>query len=378
MMDFQNIDLIAELIGKELTGSISPSQKIALDEWVKESPANEALYNKYRSVESFKQTHTSRATFPKEFVLKRIEQSIKRRQTIKWSAVAAVLVALLAIPSLSIYNRTNMDDLQAMAFNPDETVLILADGSEVKLSDQSSDTIGNVAVVNGAQLDYSQSDADTKETMFNELKVPAGRSFVVILGDGTKVWLNAQSSLRYPIKFSGKERKVILEGEAYFEVTKNKKAPFIVETRDNMSVEVLGTSFNVKSYRDQNDIETVLAEGSVKVNSSIGSTTLVPGNKSSYDPKTKQIEVTEVDAGDYTSWRNGRFVFRGERIEDIFKQLARWYGISVVYRDNTAKEILFSGNLERYDNIVTLLEAMEAAGGVSFRYDGKHIVISSL
>lgn len=378
MMDFQNIDLIAELIGKELTGSISPSQKIALDEWVKESPANEALYNKYRSVESFKQTHTSRATFPKEFVLKRIEQSIKRRQTIKWSAVAAVLVALLAIPSLSIYNRTNMDDLQAMAFNPDETVLILADGSEVKLSDQSSDTIGNVAVVNGAQLDYSQSDADTKETMFNELKVPAGRSFVVILGDGTKVWLNAQSSLRYPIKFSGKERKVILEGEAYFEVTKNKKAPFIVETRDNMSVEVLGTSFNVKSYRDQNDIETVLAEGSVKVNSSIGSTTLVPGNKSSYDPKTKQIEVTEVDAGDYTSWRNGRFVFRGERIEDIFKQLARWYGISVVYRDNTAKEILFSGNLERYDNIVTLLEAMEAAGGVSFRYNGKHIVISSL
>lgn len=378
MMDFQNIDLIAELIGKELTGSISPSQKIALDEWVKESPANEALYNKYRSVESFKQTHTSRATFPKEFVLKRIEQSIKRRQTIKWSAVAAVLVALLAIPSLSIYNRTNMDDLQVMAFNPDETVLILADGSEVKLSDQSSDTIGNVAVVNGAQLDYSQSDADTKETMFNELKVPAGRSFVVILGDGTKVWLNAQSSLRYPIKFSGKERKVILEGEAYFEVTKNKKAPFIVETRDNMSVEVLGTSFNVKSYRDQNDIETVLAEGSVKVNSSIGSTTLVPGNKSSYDPKTKQIEVTEVDAGDYTSWRNGRFVFRGERIEDIFKQLARWYGISVVYRDNTAKEILFSGNLERYDNIVTLLEAMEAAGGVSFRYDGKHIVISSL
>lgn len=378
MMDFQNIDLIAELIGKELTGSISPSQKIALDEWVKESPANEALYNKYRSVESFKQMHTSRATFPKEFVLKRIEQSIKRRQTIKWSAVAAVLVALLAIPSLSIYNRTNMDDLQAMAFNPDETVLILADGSEVKLSDQSSDTIGNVAVVNGAQLDYSQSDADTKETMFNELKVPAGRSFVVILGDGTKVWLNAQSSLRYPIKFSGKERKVILEGEAYFEVTKNKKAPFIVETRDNMSVEVLGTSFNVKSYRDQNDIETVLAEGSVKVNSSIGSTTLVPGNKSSYDPKTKQIEVTEVDAGDYTSWRNGRFVFRGERIEDIFKQLARWYGISVVYRDNTAKEILFSGNLERYDNIVTLLEAMEAAGGVSFRYDGKHIVISSL
>lgn len=379
MIDVNKIDLIAELISEELTGSILPAHKETLDRWVAQSPENEALYNRYRSGDFFKQMHQTKATFPKEFVLKRIERSIRRRQIVRLSTVAAAVVALLAVPALWLFdNKSGLDDLQAMSFNPSETVLILADGSEIKLSDTGCDTINNMAVINGTELDYSQASDDVKGSAFNEIRIPAGRSFMVILGDGTKVWLNAQSSLRYPVKFHGKERRVTLEGEAYFEVTKNKKAPFIVQTRDNMNVEVFGTSFNVRAYHDQKNIETVLAEGSVKVKGNAGSTMLVPGTKSVYDPKTKQIEVMEVDVDNYTSWRSGRFVFKKDRIEDIFLQLAHWYNINVIYNDNLVKDILFSGNLERYDNITVLLEAMEAAGGLSFRYNGKHIIISSL
>ena len=230
---------------------------------------------------------------------------------------------------------------------------------------------------NGTELQYATTENATNKhaNNYNELIVPKGGEYTLTLSDGTKVWLNSQSKLKYPVAFNDTNREVYLEGEAYFEVTKDPHHPFHVNAKDRVTIEVLGTSFNVRSYPDETKVETVLEEGSVRMSKGKEKVTLSPGYKAVYQPE-KGIETTSVNTELYTAWRHGQYIFVDESVENILKQLSRWYNIEVFYSNEKAKSVIFSGDVRKYNDITTLLEAMEIAGGIHFKINGNTLIVS--
>ncbi len=202
-----------------------------------------------------------------------------------------------------------------------------------------------------------------KETTYHTLRVPAGADYQVTLADGTKVWLNCESTLRYPVEFGDEKREVYLDGEGYFEVNKATEWPFIVNT-EQMRVKVTGTKFNVKSYSTEPIVHTTLVEGSVWAYADQTQVQLTPSEQFRYDKETGMTSVQKVDTELYTGWIEGMFVFRNQRLEDVMNDLARWYNMTIFYSTAEAKEIRISTNLNRYKNIDDLLEIINESGKV--------------
>ncbi|WP_316791370.1 FecR family protein [Pedobacter frigoris] len=204
-----------------------------------------------------------------------------------------------------------------------------------------------------------------------------GQTYEFTLPDGTKVWLNAASKLQIPSNFSqGDVRKIYLDGEAYFEVTKNKKRPFVVES-NGQQVEVLGTHFNINSYADEGSVKTTLLEGSVRVATrSAGaesSAVLKPNQQASLTNDV--IKVKEANTEEVLAWKNGSIVFRDKTLEGLMRELARWYDVTVVYADNAPKNVTFSGAVSRTRNISTVLERMQTTGSVKFKIEERTITV---
>src|SRR5699024_5260550 len=203
---------------------------------------------------------------------------------------------------------------------------------------------------------------------YNSLTTPRGGQYQLTLPDGTKVWLNAASSIRYPTAFTEHERQVKITGEAYFEVAKDAHKPFIV-TVDNMEVKVLGTRFNINAYADETTINTTLLEGSVKVVSStdnIRSLILNSGQQVQLD-KVGQMElVKNADVGEVSAWKKGLFVFHSDELPAIMRRLSRWYDVEVEYKNNTVPTTHFTGAIQRDVNISEVLKMFELTGGVRF------------
>jgi ferric-dicitrate binding protein FerR (iron transport regulator) len=258
-----------------------------------------------------------------------------------------------------------------------KAILTLADGKNIVLDTASNGTLaqqGGIKVIKtGAQLNYS-SGINPAEVLYNTVTTPKGGQYQLTLSDGSRVWLNAASSLHFPTAFSGKERKVELTGEGYFEVAKNKEKPFIV-TANNTSIEVLGTHFNVNAYSDENSIKTTLLEGSVKVSKGNAGTLIVPGEQARVNNFSGDITVKkDVDLDETVAWKNGKFVFQSEDIKSIMRQLERWYDVNVVYSKNVTDEE-FIGSISRQVNISEILEMLEKAGSVYFEIKGRTIIV---
>ena len=259
-------------------------------------------------------------------------------------------------------------------------MLVLNNGNIIDLSKRKTEVITNQKLsikTDGTQLSYSvtEDSKDEPTDEYNELIIPKGGEFTLTLSDGTKVWLNSQSKIKYPVIFNNITREVYLEGEAYFEVAKDAHRPFHVNTKNNVCVEVLGTSFNVRSYSDENSVETVLEEGIVRMSQGKDAVVLKPGHKATYRPN-EPIQTTTVNTELYTAWRHGQYIFMDESVENILKQLSRWYDIEVFYSNEAAKSVTFSGDVTKYDDIDTLLKAMEIAGGVHFKISGRTLIVS--
>lgn len=329
-----------------------------------------------------------------ENILKKIYGTIdghpkKSRVTLpffkRWRAVAAVIllcgVGYLALDRYAIKGKENA------VIHPGSyrAVLQLADGSKVFLD--SSDA-GDIARTSGlairldkkGELVYTEMDnAGTLEGQ-NTITVPKGGQFKVKLADGTSIWLNASSSLTYPTRFSGHQRRVKLTGEAYFEVsqrvlngTRGERIPFIVET-DKQRVEVLGTGFNISAYVDEETVKTTLIEGAVKVSSIKGQTSqiLKPGQQSVLT--NGKLLVQEVDALQFIAWKQGDFAFDKMPLEEIMRQIARWYDVQVTYQGSVGK-IEFGGSISRSKDIREVLDVLELAG-VHFTIRGRRIMVS--
>ena len=211
------------------------------------------------------------------------------------------------------------------------------------------------------------------ETTLHLLRIPRGGEYTLVLADSTVVHLNSETELRYPAHFGGKERKVYLRGEAYFDVMPNAEKPFIVET-EGMDVRVYGTEFNVTAYEEEN-VRTVLVEGKVGVKTAEGSeeVQLHPGQMA--EREGNGIVVQEVDTYNYTAWKDGKFVFEEENIERIMERLARWYNLNVFYANESVKNQLFNGVLTRFTEVEDILRVIEQTATVEFEIKGNTVIV---
>ena len=309
------------------------------------------------------------------------------RKTFNWRRIAAV-AAILAITLTGAYFLFNRESKQNIAQpatsanqkdiivpGGDKAILTLSDGSAIVLDTLHNESLpqqGNTRItkLDAGSLAYNASPGNQQEILYNTLSTPTGGQFQLVLPDGSKVWLNSSSSIRFPTAFNGEDRKVELTGEAYFEVAKNAAKPFKVTVKE-MEVQVLGTHFNIMAYDDERSINTTLLEGSVKVAKGLSEKTLMPGQQSRVG--TGGIKVTETDVEEAIAWKNGFFQFNSYDIETIMRQVARWYDVQVVY-NNKIPGGNFSGIVSRKNNISRVLEILQG-GGVQFKIEGKKVTV---
>lgn len=258
-------------------------------------------------------------------------------------------------------------------------ILTLEDGRKVVLDDLGNGVVatqnGTKVLLNDGQLVYNTGDAASKEIVYNTIATPRGRQFQLVLPDQTKVWLNAASSLRYPIAFTGKERKVEITGEAYFEVTKNAQMPFHVKINDETEVEVLGTHFNINSYSNEANVNTTLLEGSVKISHKGEKAVIKPGQQAqvSMQSQNKIRVLSDVNVEKVMAWKNGVFDFQDATLEEVMHQLERWYDIEVKYEKGIPK-LEFVGKMGRDLNLSSVLRGLELSK-VHCRLEGKTLTI---
>jgi ferric-dicitrate binding protein FerR (iron transport regulator) len=261
----------------------------------------------------------------------------------------------------------------------DQAVLVLDDGSEIVLGAKSGHLLtrqGKSAVWNkkNGEVVYESPVKDaTLANIFNTVRTPKGGQYQVVLSDGTKVWLNAASSIRFPVAFGGMERRVILKGEAYFEVAKNPSRAFVVQSGNGMEVKVLGTHFNVMAYEDEATVETTLLEGSVQVtDQKAGQAMLRPGEQARIT-SGKNLDVIKTDTQQVVAWKNGYFHFNRSDIGTIMRQVARWYDVDVKYEGEIGHD-QFVGKIMRTENIDEVLRILELSH-VHFKVEGREITV---
>jgi ferric-dicitrate binding protein FerR (iron transport regulator) len=309
------------------------------------------------------------------------------RKFFNWTRVAAAAAILIAAftgiyflfnqkPKQDIAQSRSTNQKEIIVPGGDKAILTLADGSAIVLDTLHTGSLpqqGSTRIVklNTGSLAYNAGAGSQHETLFNTLSTPSGGQFQLVLPDGTRVWLNSSSSIRFPTAFNGEDRKVELTGEAYFEVAKNAAKPFKVSVKE-MEVEVLGTHFNIMAYDDERSINTTLLEGSVKVSKGSAGKILVPGQQSKVG-SSGDIKVTEADVEEAIAWKNGFFQFNSYDIETVMRQVARWYDVQVVYKDKIPGGN-FSGIVSRKNNISRVLEILQG-GDVQFKIEGKKVLV---
>lgn len=257
-----------------------------------------------------------------------------------------------------------------------KAVLTLADGSTIVLDDAQNGALtqqGNTKVLKlNGKIAYNSTNDDSNEILFNTIATPRGGQYQVELPDGSHVWLNSASSLHFPTAFTGKERRVEITGEAYFEVVKNLAMPFIVKV-NSAQIQVLGTHFNVMAYSDEAALKTTLLEGKVKfVNAGINNI-LKPGQQSQLAKNGQLKVVSGVDVAEVVAWKNGIFDFEGADIESVTRQLSRWYDVEIVY--NQKVDDLFYAKIPKNTKLTEVLKALELTGKVRFTIEGKKIIV---
>lgn len=294
-----------------------------------------------------------------------------------WRSVAAAIL-LMVLGAESYFLFQDLKRVEPSEILPGESLAYLQIDNQIKIDLSVQDTLllfqQVKAQVDSGQLVYSNTESDHSKIETHTINVPSKGEYFVQLSDGTKVWINSESSLKFKSKFTGKQRVVDLDGEAYFEVAKNPDNPFIVRTA-NTFVKVLGTKFNIKAYADEDYTYTTLNEGKVKLIMDENQQLLAPNEQIIFDKKNHQYTKKLVDASIYSAWTQGQFVFKDERLEDILNSLSRWYGVEVFYKHALQKEERFSISVNRYDEIQPLLNHLELTGGIHLEINKSALVV---
>ncbi|WP_103866489.1 FecR family protein [Aquimarina sp. I32.4] len=328
----------------------------------------------------------------KKSLKNRIDSSIisyrnkrKKQRLGFYIGIAATVIAFISITYTKNYEHTSeiknyVTNTPVDIDTEGDVKLVLDDNSEIKIKEKASSitysSSGDKVNINNSQK-VKQSSGNT----FNTIVVPYGKRTKITLSEGTKVWLNSGSKLTYPVAFNGDKREVYLIGEAIFDVSHNKEKPFYVVT-DNYDIKVLGTVFNVSSYADDSYATTALQKGSVEIkyngNSIFGKSSLkiTPGTLAIYNNKTKNINSSKVDVSKYMSWRDGKFIFKKEKMEVILKKLSRYYNVTINIQNEALKNQTFSGHLDLKDTIGMVMEVLKQTTDLKYKVENKEFIIN--
>ena len=393
-MNAAQFDIIVSLLKKRLQEPLTTEETALLNQWLAESGENRTMLAKLDDSGLIAREMQLIAGAGESIYAKILEQvpelaepqsersiplrtPFLRRSFVRYAAAAVILLTAGTYWWLSRQQEPTIP--QVVSVKNDSTIapgksgaiLTLADGSQVVLDSMNNGQLakqnGSEVIMQDGRLIYDPATANNAEILYNTMTTPRGRQFEITLPDGTHVWLNAASSIRYPTTFSDKQRKVELDGEAYFEVTKNAKQPFIVDARRKSVIEVLGTSFNVSAYVNDKSLNTTLIDGSVKVNGTV----IKPGQQAQVTDLVRVVNNADVDK--VTAWQRGFFNFEGASLEEVMKQLERWYDIEVVYADGIPA-VEFGGEFTRNMSLSGVLLALEKAG-VRYRLEGRRLIV---
>ena len=385
-MDYKNE--IGHLLQKYFSGTIMPDEQRLLDSWMKEKEEHKQLFDRLRKDTRFaeeygifREVDTTRAweTF-------RVKNGLRRqRRMTTWIKYAAVIALPLLIAGVWLLFPRGGERSIPVAQNTkivkreESPVLEVVGGGKVILEKEKDKMIeagrGVDVQQSSGMLVYSDSVV-SEYVDTNVLRIPKGGEFKLQLADGTRVYLNSATDLRYPVAFTGPERRVYLKGEAYFEVAKDVEHPFIVVT-DDVQVRVYGTSFNVNTL-GADGVRTVLVEGKVGIRGQDldREYVLKPNELAFYDRNSRDMKIETVDPDLYTLWRKGIFVFERETLENIMNTLSLWYDMEVFFQSESAKQLHFSGHMKRYEQIEDILHAITDATGVVFPINDRTVCVS--
>jgi len=359
-----------ELLEKYKSGKCSPEEKLLLQKW----------FHHLNEEELTELTEADLKSAKKEFRKKINSEISKSTEYPLWPRIisAAAIIFIISVGTLFYLDHLKKSDakhaisgeMNDISPGGNIATLTLADGRKISLTDAKN---GQLAEQSGikisknaeGQLIYSISNSEnsSQSLAYNIIETPPGGQYQVILPDGSKVWLNSASSLRYPVRFTGNERKVEISGEAYFEVAHNRRMPFRV-INNSQIVEVLGTHFNIMAYPDESSTNTTLLEGSVRIIKDNKSKIISPGQQTRV--KNGNINVATVDVSQVTAWKEGYFMFKNEDIQSIMRQISRWYNLEVKY-EGTIPEKAFGGKISRSRNVSEVLEILESTGSIRFK-----------
>jgi len=388
---------IAKLLLGHLKQELNGEERAELNEWIENSEGNRRLFDqlndkKYflEALRNFEREKAVHRMISDAVELQPRPVSLARRPL--FSFIAAAMLILIAgtatwyhLHTKSIQNndrKKNLAAAQDIMPGRDKATLTLSDGSVLNLDSVSNGTIAaegksNISKVSNKLLTYQFTDGNdqvrTTLPTYNSVSTPRGGQYQIVLADGTKVYLNAESSVRFPTSFTSHERQVELTGEAFFEVAKNPKMPFKVKVND-IQVTVLGTHFNVNGYANELLTTTTLLEGSVKIEATNGniSVKLKPGEQAKYRRGSMSL-VENPDLENATAWKDGVFRFNKTDIETIMRQVARWYNVEIVYGEKV--QHLFSGRISRDVPVSKLLQLLEMTDRVHFTIEDQKIIV---
>lgn len=373
---------IAKLICKERIAGLDDSEKRQLDSWRSESKEKEHVFLNLQRIssEELEKRYDGVDVDLKWKSFKKRQQ--QRKRNIKVGVAVAASICLLITSALWLWLGSLGEERVVLAEQGQQNsvCLVLSTGEVVDISNVGQDEVKldkGTKLYEGNRLEYVQPDSlPKKELEFNQLIIPKGTFYHLVLSDGTKVWLNADSKIRYPISFGQDRREVSLRGEGYFEVAKDSTRPFIVST-DKMDVKVLGTTFDVNTYEDEGKSFVVLVEGLVEVSAGKGESRIItPGYMAEVDMHDVQakIHVSKCDTEHYIAWKSGNFSFRNASLTEILKRVSRYYDVTVI-REQVFEEEYYTGDVSSDVSLESLLAVIESSTSVSFKVERKIVYV---
>lgn len=372
---------IAKIIHRYLLGEISEEEQFLLDEWVEQSEHHQEMLREFRRMEYLDENILRHSLFDSKKGLRKFEERKRRAlRRLRWVRVASVAAVVCCVASVALFLSRRADERKEIArieapIVPGgyRAVLVLDNGQHVELSDEAALKVKEKSAVISVEdnhIVYPKEDSIQIEAV-NRVFTPRGGEYSLELSDGTNVWLNADSELRYPVRFKGDCREVEITGEAYFEVAKNADRPFVVYA-DGMKIRVLGTSFNVRAYENEKR-QTTLIEGSVEVAYGSQQVKIVPGQQVMLSEN--RLVVREVNTWIDTGWKNGLFVFEEQPLTEVFRELERWYDVHIFIANEEIKRLKFTSDFPRYEDIDRVLRIIELAACVKCEVRERTIVV---
>ena len=390
MNDKEILFKISLLISKSLSGNITKGEQAELDSWREENEYNQRLFEQICSETTMREKfdqykHSNVQTAFDAFVKKREELHSRRRWIGTLSRYAAIIIVPVLVVVFYYSKKETVKVTERSQFASELAtiqrnlpVLTLSNGKEMVLYNQEllleEENGVRISVNEEGRMQYDKADSVGAEMVYNTLTTPSQCDFMFILADGTRVWMNAKSSLRYPVAFHGKERVVYAEGEIYLEVARDEKHPFFVML-NGMKVEVLGTSFNVNSYADEDYAEVTLVEGRVAAHVDDRSYDLLPSRQLRWDKKNESVDIRIVNVDDYIAWKRGQYVFKGRSLEEVAKVLERWYDMEIIFEDEKSKKTVYTGVINKEENFDAFVLRLRETSSLSCRMESNRLYI---